>query len=142
MALSKIEPDHVAPGQNSYWPLALPGGCNQPPQATAFVRDALGPIEGPNAARWTLEGPTFPVPGEPANSTVKLEVAHSLTATPGSDWREFRPGLYKLRSYRVRLTITRPTLDFDFRVYRLATRATRRAQPQAQAVSERFFAHG
>lgn len=103
---------------------------------------ALGPIEGRNAMRWTLEGPLSPGPGEPANCAIFLEVAHSLTATPGSDWREFKPGKYKLRSYRMRLTIARPSLDFDFRIYRLATRATRVAPPQRDAVGAAFFSHG
>lgn len=104
--------------------------------------DALGPIEGPNAQRWTMEGPTSIAPGEPANCTMLLEVAHSLTTSPGSDWREFRPGRYKLRSYRMRLTITRPSLDFDFRVYRFATRATRAAPAQREVFAERFMLNG
>lgn len=103
--------------------------------------DALGPIEGENAARWTWEGPTYTLPGEPANCTFALEVAHSLTSDPGTDYRAFQSGLFKLRSYRVRLVITRPSLEFDFRVYRLATRATRRALPQREVHVERWFSH-
>jgi hypothetical protein len=81
--------------------------------------DDLDAMSGRDLARWSIEGPTFVRPGETPNCTLKLEVAYSLTATPGSDWREFRPGRYKLRSYQMKLTVTRPTTDYDFRIYRL-----------------------
>lgn len=103
---------------------------------------ALGAIEGRDAARWTMEGPTMVRPGEPANCTLKLEVAHSLASAPGEDWQEFRAGVYKLRSYKMRVTITRPSTDFDFRVYRLSTRAIRRRPVMRDTFTERFFARG
>lgn len=103
---------------------------------------ALGPIEGPNAARWTIEGPTSDLPGEPQQCDFKIEVAHSLMATSGTDWRAFRPGKFKLRSCRLRLTITRYSLDFDFRVYRFAIRANRIAPPQRDWAVERYFNRG
>jgi hypothetical protein len=89
--------------------------------------------------RWSIEGPTSLRPGETPNCSLTLDMAYSLTTTPGTDWREFRPGEYKLRSYILRLTITRPTTDYDFRVYRLATRATRKAKPMRETFHERFF---
>lgn len=104
--------------------------------------DALGPIEGPNAARWTMEGPTFDLPGEPQQCDCKIEVAHSLTDDPGTDWRVFRAGKFKLRSAKLRLTITRHSLDFDFRVYRFALRATRMAPPQRDVMAERYWNRG
>lgn len=103
---------------------------------------ALGPIEGPNARRWTMEGPTSLRPGEPSNCTLKVEVATSLGAAPGGDWRTFVPGMFKLRSYKFRATLTRPSADFDFRLYRLATRATRKAQPMRDWATERLFDNG
>jgi hypothetical protein len=42
----------------------------------------------------------------------------------------------------MRLTVTRFSLDFDFRVYRFATRATRTALPQLDSVTARFFHRG
>lgn len=103
----------------------------------------LGPIGGRNMARWTLEGPTSPMPGEPGNCTFKLEIAHSTGASPGTDWREIRPGgKYLLRSYQTRLTIVRPSTDFDFRVHRLNVSATRTLTPQQGVLSRRFFSHG
>lgn len=103
--------------------------------------DALGPIEGANAMRWTFEGPTSIRAGEPQNCTMALELAYSQTTVPGSDWRTFRPGRYKLRSYRVRIVVTRPSLDFDFRVYRLATRATKLGKARKRVIEERFYSH-
>lgn len=102
----------------------------------------LGGIESRNAKRWTMEGPISPVAGEPANCTQLLQVAYNLTASPGSDWRTFQPDKYKLRSVKLRLTITRPSTDFDFRVYRLAIRATRVAPPQRDIIGERFYSRG
>lgn len=93
-------------------------------------------------ARMSIEGPTFIRPGEPADCTMKVEVAHSLTATPGSDWREYRGvGPYKLRSFQARLTITLPTTDHSFRLYRFATRATRRGAPMRDTHVERLFSN-
>lgn len=111
--------------------------------ATVDELDVLGPVGGRNALRWTIEGPTSHRPGDPgagANCAMKLEVAYSTTATPGSDWQVYRPrGRYKLRSFKTRLTITRPDETYDFRVVRFATRATRVGLSQRDHYTERFL---
>lgn len=113
--------------------------------ATVAQLAALGPVGGRDALRWTVEGPTSHRPGDPgavANCTFLIEVAYSLTATPGSDWRAYKPsGRYKLRSYKARLTITRPDETYDFRVLRFAVRAERVAQPMMDHVTARVFSH-
>lgn len=99
--------------------------------ATIEYLDGLGPIEGRDMARWTVEGPMLLFPGEDENCSMRVEVSHSESGTAGTDWRLYEPGPYKLRAFNVRLVIERPSTSHDFRVYRLATRATRLA-PQAR----------
>lgn len=100
--------------------------------ATIAELAALGPVGGANAQRWTIEGPTSHRPGDPgagANCTMKVEIAHSMTSDPGSDWREYVPGTrkYRLRSVKARLTITRPAATYDFRVLQFDLQAQRAA---------------
>lgn len=104
--------------------------------------DQYGAFDGPDMARWTWEGPTSLLPGETPNCTIRCEVAYSTTSSPGSDWKEYREGRYRLQSVKARLVITRPNADYDFRVLRLATRVTRVARRRSDAITERFFHNG
>jgi len=90
----------------------------------------LGPVDGENAKRWSIEGPLSHRPGDPgagANISVLIEVAMSLTGDPGSNWQPYEPGRYRLRSVRARATLTRPRDDYDFRIVRFALEAEREA---------------
>lgn len=101
--------------------------------ATVAELAALGPVGGANAKRWTIEGPLVHQPddpGEATNCTMALEVTQSMTADPGSNWRRYTPGRFRLRSVKARLTLTRPALTYDFRVLRFALLATRISAPQ------------
>lgn len=101
--------------------------------ATVAELVALGPVGGANARRWTIEGPLLHRPGDPgagANCTMVLEVAHSLTSDPGTDWKPYRPGKYRLRSVKARVTITRPAATYSFRIVRFALLATRVSPPK------------
>lgn len=105
--------------------------------------DEFGAFDGRNMSRWTWEGPLHLLPGETPNCTSLVEVAYSQTTDPGSAWQEVFPGeLYKLRSFKTRVTVTRPHTSYDFRITRLATRATRRAPAQRDIMAERFFNRG
>ena len=104
--------------------------------------DVYGAFDGRDMQRWTWEGPTSLRAGEVGNCSIACELAYSTTSSPGSDWRAFRPGRYKLRSFKVRLVVTRPSTSYDFRILRLATRATRVAVPRREVFAERFFDHG
>lgn len=104
--------------------------------------DQLGPIGGRNWRRWSLEGPTCPRDGEPDNCTIQVQIAHSPTATAGTDWKEYRPGLYRLRSYNARIRITRPNTNFDFRVHRFAVRVARLKESYTNELLVRAFSNG
>lgn len=95
--------------------------------ATVAELAQLGPVGSANAQRWTIEGPLSHQPGDPGNvnCTVTVEIAHSMTSDPGSDWRPYVEGKYRLRSVKARVTITRPTTDYSFRIARMALRAER-----------------
>lgn len=95
--------------------------------ATVAELAALGPVGSANAQRWTIEGPLSHQPGDPGNGncTVSVEIAHSLSSDPGSDWQPYVEGKYRLRSVKARVTITRPTTAYDFRVARFSLRAER-----------------
>ena len=100
--------------------------------ATIAELAALGPVGGANAKRWTIEGPLVSIPGDPGggvNCTMALEVATSMTATPGA-WRPYEAGRYRLRSVKARVTITRPSTSFQFRVARFTLLASRLSAPQ------------
>lgn len=107
--------------------------------ATVAELSALGPVGGPNAKRWTIEGPLVHVPGDPGeetNCTMRIEVATSMTSTPGSAWRDYSPGRFRLRSAKARLTITRPSTAYSFRVARFTLVATRiSAQQRSRKVA-------
>ncbi len=95
--------------------------------ATVAELAALGPVGGSNAKRWTIEGPLSHQPDDPGagNCTVTVEIAHSMTSDPGTDWKPYVEGKYRLRSVKARVTITRPTTDYSFRIARLALVAER-----------------
>ncbi len=105
--------------------------------ATVAELALLGPVGGANAKRWTIEGPLMHRPGDPGavfgndapQCTALVEVAHSLTADPGTNWRRYVPGRYRLRSVQARVTITRPDPSYSFALTRLAIMATRIAPP-------------
>ena len=101
--------------------------------------DAFGPIGGRNFLRWTSEGPTSLLPGETANCSIRVDVAHSLTATAGSDWREHDSGRHKLRSFKARVVVTRPDTTYDFRIVRFGVQATVNAPPMPDRLGERWF---
>lgn len=102
--------------------------------ATCDELAALGPVDGPNASRWTIEGPLVHVPGDPGEATncaMKLEIQTSMTDSPVDEpWRDYEAGRYRLRSARVRLTITRPSDTYGFSVHRFTLLATRLSAPQ------------
>lgn len=101
--------------------------------ATVAELAALGPVGGANAARWTIEGPLLHLPGDPGeatNCTISVEVTHSLTADPGSNWIRYKPGRYRLRSVKARVTVTRPSTAYSFRITKLGILATRLATAQ------------
>lgn len=101
--------------------------------ATVADLSALGPVGGENAKRWTIEGPLVHVPGDPGaeeNCSMRVEVATSMTASPGNAWRDYTPGKFRLRSAKARVTITRPSTAYSFRVARFALLATRVSAPQ------------
>jgi hypothetical protein len=101
--------------------------------ATIEELDALGPIGGANMRRWTLEGPLMHRPGDPgaaSNCSMRIRLAHSFRADPGTDWRPYEAGKYRCRSARAELTITRPSTDYDFRVARFTLEARRISAPQ------------
>ena len=93
----------------------------------------LGDLDSRNAARWTIEGPLVHVPGdpgEPTNCTITPEIAYSLDSEdPGDDWKPYKPGKYRLRSVKARITITRPSTAYEFRVTQLGIRADRVSAP-------------
>lgn len=95
--------------------------------ATVAELATLGPVGSANAQRWTIEGPLSHQPGDPGNGncTVLVEIAHSLTSDPGTDWKPYREGRYRLRSVKARVTITRPDDTYSFRVLRFALVAER-----------------
>jgi hypothetical protein len=95
--------------------------------ATVAELAALGPVGGSNAKRWTIEGPLSHQPDDPGdgNCTVSVEIAHSMTSDPGTDWRPYVEGKYRLRSVKARVTITRPSTAYSFRIARLALVAER-----------------
>ena len=80
----------------------------------------------------SVEGPLSNFPDLPSahqgQVQVTLEVAYSDTATPGTDWQEYRPGVYSARSFAFRITFTRPNKFFDVDVWRGAFRITEPAQ--------------
>lgn len=101
--------------------------------ATVAELAALGPVGGANAQRWTVEGPLCAMPGDPGagNCSIVAEIAYSLTSeNPGTDWRPYVPGEYRLRSVKARVTITRPNDSYSFRVLQLGIEASRIATPQ------------
>jgi len=101
--------------------------------ATVADLAALGPVGGRDALRWTIEGPLVHRPGDPGEQTdcvVTLEIAYSLSADPGANWIRYKPDTYRLRSAKARLTITRPSTAYSFRVIRFALLAHRVAAPQ------------
>jgi hypothetical protein len=100
--------------------------------ATVAQLAALGPVGGANAQRWTIEGPLLNRPGDPGlgNSTILVEIVHSLEADPGSSWIPYKPGHYRLRSVKARVTISMPSTAYSFALTRFAVYATRVAPPQ------------
>ena len=100
--------------------------------ATVAQLAALGPVGGDNAKRWTIEGPLCDMPDDPGagNCTIKAEIAYSLGPDPGSDWKPYEQGRYRLRSVKARVTVTRPTTHYQFRITQLGILATRISAPQ------------
>jgi len=104
--------------------------------ATLTELDKLGPIGGRNMGRWTLEGPLVALSGDAGstvNCTLTTEVAFSTSLTAGSDFREYKAGIYRMRSFKVKVTVVRPDATYNFAITRLSVRATkigaRRADP-------------
>lgn len=80
-------------------------------------------------ANWdAYEGPLDPADPYYGVITRQTEIRFSDTADPtGATWRPYRPGQYRLRSFQLRYTFTRPAgfngLDFNFKADRLAVQA-------------------
>jgi hypothetical protein len=85
-------------------------------RAAATVDDMDFTVDGPEAQRWTAEGPTIVRSGETANCTIKVEWSHSATASPGTDYRPFKPGMVYFRTAAFRITVTRPSNAATLRI--------------------------
>lgn len=101
--------------------------------ATVAELAALGAVGGANAQRWTIEGPLLHRPGDPgvgSNCSIRVDVSTSInSASPGTNWRSFTPGRYRIRSAVARLTLTRPSTSYNWRVARFGLLGTRVAAP-------------
>ena len=93
-----------------------PGSYDGSPFTSRTVRDH------------SVEGPLSDFPDTPDGLSgqvdILLEVAYSLTATPGTNWQVYRPGIYTARSFAFRITLTRPTVEFNVDIWRGAFRIT------------------
>ncbi len=98
----------------------------------------LGPVGTPEVQRWTSEGPLVTVPGEVENATVTVKVAMSNTPIAGTDYQIYRPGVYRLQSWKVQVEVFLPS-GYDFRLTRLNVRAMRKAVPVHNEMKRRVF---
>lgn len=101
--------------------------------ATVAELAALGPVGGENAKRWTVEGPLYHRPGDPGagrNCTITVEITTSLSSDPGDNWRTYEAGVYRARSVKARLKISRPSTAYSWRVGRFTVSAARIPPPQ------------
>jgi len=97
------------------------------------LQEFTEPFSGRGPVRdWSVEGPLSDYPDIPTqyqgDVELTLEIAFSDTATPGTDWQEYRPGLYTGRSFAFRISIERPSEDWNVEVWRGAFRITEPAQ--------------
>ena len=74
---------------------------------------------------WSWEGPlddlhTDATWRESSNVAMVVEMAYSTTSSPGSGWVAYRPGVYKLRSVKFRISFERATSGYDVRLTRAA----------------------
>jgi len=88
---------------------------------------------------WSIEGPLSDFPDMPASfqgqCEVTLEIAYSDTATPGTDWQEYRPGVFSARSFAFRISVTRPSVEFNVSIWRGAFAITEPASVVSHAGS-------
>lgn len=88
-----------------------------PKTAADFEWDAGDPLQ----ARWTPEGPTTLRDGEDA-CTLKIQINYH-DGSSWSDWQDLSSGsVYLLTDVKFRLVATRPSTDYNIRVFRFVTR--------------------
>lgn len=92
-----------------------------------------------NAHRRTFEGPVYPVDGELGNCTIQVELAHSQRASAGSDYRVYQDGLFYARAMAFRITVTRPSTDYDVRIRRVALRLSKQPSRRPDVVSAALY---
>ncbi len=91
---------------------------------------ALVPADDERFARWTVEGPLWTLPSEAVNCTILVEVSilSATTAKGGAGWSSFstyRPGIYWGVGFKFKVTVTRPSTDYQIKLHRFQTRSTR-----------------
>ena len=87
-------------------------------QVHPFTIDLLStyPVSSHEMGQWTGEGPI-------ADLFTKCEV--KVEIEEDGVWKLYKPGIYRSKNYKYRFTVTRPSDDFNIRIYRIATRARR-----------------
>jgi hypothetical protein len=105
-------------------------------------------LDSAEMSQWTLEGPLYVSDSDTPNCTLGLEINWTDDGSGSGGYVAFKPGVYRLQAAAFRITVTRPTTDYDVRIYRFHTRARRVALAHTSAsgvqsalVSE-VFTHG
>lgn len=72
----------------------------------------------PESDHWTIEGSTL-------ESAARCTLSLSISTDNGVTWAAYKPGKYVGKLFRFRINLTRPSADFNVRVWRFSTRVTR-----------------
>ena len=81
-------------------------------------------MDSPALRHWTMEGPLVIPEGETENCSLTLEI--KVTDDSGtSEWKPFRPGIYRMHACQMRVVATRPNDTYDVHIYRIGLRVLR-----------------
>lgn len=134
----EFAPGQLAMSYETVVPVSLPTGTAGIPRRCMVEAFAVGeqvfptaiedfplPIGHPAMARFLLEGPMFTTPDEPENCTLTIQWTYADGPSGYLPRREFKPGVYRMIAAKFRLVVTRPSTDYQVRIFRFCTRVRR-----------------
>lgn len=83
------------------------------------------PINRKEMLGWSFEGPTYIRDGDLGNCTLTIEADPQRDGAFQSRYDEIKPGLHTFSRAQFRLFVTRPSADYNVRIYRFHTRVRR-----------------
>ena len=81
----------------------------------------------PRMSNYSFEGPLLLGRDEAKPCALAIEIAWT-NESGATDWKPYRPGIYRMIAARYRVTVTRASTDYQVRIVRFHTRISRVAQ--------------